>query len=331
MNQTKIAYYPHGWFSVAFSHELHKSQILSVKICGEELVLFRTTSGKLCASTAYCPHMGAHLGKGGLIEDEHIRCPFHGICFDCNGTNVKTGYATPPNEKLKLRVFPIQEIAGIIFIYYHPNKTKPDWKLPVFTDADQSIQMSQFHSWHLNAHPQDIAENSADTGHFTYVHGYKNLEIIEPLSVKGPYLHAKYRLDRTTNVLFGIKKTSSLEMEIHQYGLGCAVVHAFIRELGIESYVYVCPTLTDINDCILRVSVYVKTSENSAIFRHLFPLIPKSFVKYLIRRQSFSEFKKDVQQDVAIWNNKKHINPPLLIKGDGPVAQYRKWASQFQI
>ena len=330
MNQARLNYYPNGWFCVAFSHELHKLQLLSVKLAGEDLVLFRTKSGKVCASTAYCPHMGAHLGIGGVVEGECIRCPFHGIGFDCNGANVKTGYGTPPNPKLKLRVLSTREIAGVIFVYYHPVETTPKWELPAFTDNNKSIQMATFHSWNLNAHPQDIAENSADTGHFAFVHGYKNLEIIKPLSVQGPYLHAKYLVRRTTHLPFNIKKTYSLEMEINQYGLGCALVHACIKELGIESFVCVCPTLTDTNNCILRVGIYVKSTGNSRIFHKLLSFIPKSFIEYIIKKQSFSEFKKDVQQDIPIWNNKKYVNPPLLIQGDGPIAKYRKWAKQFQ-
>ncbi len=44
---------------------------------GVDLVLFRTESGKAVGTDPYCPHLGAHLGYGGQIEGETIRCPFH--------------------------------------------------------------------------------------------------------------------------------------------------------------------------------------------------------------------------------------------------------------
>ena len=30
---------------------------------------------------AHCPHMGAHLGFGGRVVGEAIRCPMHGFSF----------------------------------------------------------------------------------------------------------------------------------------------------------------------------------------------------------------------------------------------------------
>ena len=61
---------------------------------GQELVLFRGTSGKVIMLDAYCPHMGTHLGrnktsysvvKGQHVEGDSIRCPFHGWRFGPDG------------------------------------------------------------------------------------------------------------------------------------------------------------------------------------------------------------------------------------------------------
>ena len=36
-----------------------------------------------------------------------------------------------------------------------------------------------------------------------------------------------------------------------------------------------------------------------------------------------------VGQDIPIWNNKCYVPDPILCDGDGPIAKYRKWFSQF--
>jgi phenylpropionate dioxygenase-like ring-hydroxylating dioxygenase large terminal subunit len=89
-----ICAFPKGWFTVALSHEVKSGTVLKQTFCGEEIVIFRTESGKISVLDAYCTHLGAHLGHGGTVEGENIRCPFHGFCFDTKGDCTKTGYGT---------------------------------------------------------------------------------------------------------------------------------------------------------------------------------------------------------------------------------------------
>jgi nitrite reductase/ring-hydroxylating ferredoxin subunit len=62
-------------------------------VAGEELVARTDATGGLHVFDAYCPHQGAHLGYGGKLDDDCLRCPFHGFHFDtkgrCIGPNVK--------------------------------------------------------------------------------------------------------------------------------------------------------------------------------------------------------------------------------------------------
>lgn len=54
---------------------------------------------------AYCPHLGAHLGIGGTVEGETLRCPFHAFRFDTGGVCVATGYGTKPPPTARARVW----------------------------------------------------------------------------------------------------------------------------------------------------------------------------------------------------------------------------------
>ena len=57
--------FPTGWFIVAFASDLAPGQVKRAHYFGEELVLFRTASGKVHVLDAYCQHLGANMGVGG--------------------------------------------------------------------------------------------------------------------------------------------------------------------------------------------------------------------------------------------------------------------------
>ncbi len=54
-------------------------------VAGEQLIAFKDSKGGIRVYDAYCPHQGAHLGYGATLEDDCIRCPFHGFNFDSEG------------------------------------------------------------------------------------------------------------------------------------------------------------------------------------------------------------------------------------------------------
>lgn len=51
-------------------------------ISGEDFAVFRKSNGKVHVVNAYCPHLGANMGVGGIVKDDCLQCPFHGWRFD---------------------------------------------------------------------------------------------------------------------------------------------------------------------------------------------------------------------------------------------------------
>jgi nitrite reductase/ring-hydroxylating ferredoxin subunit len=86
--------YPDGWFAACFSSELPPGSVLSRKLCDRDVIVFRTEAGVPAIVDAHCPHMGAHMGVGGRVEGEAIRCPFHGFRFAPDGACVSTPYGS---------------------------------------------------------------------------------------------------------------------------------------------------------------------------------------------------------------------------------------------
>ena len=107
---------------------------LRVKVLGEDLVLFRDGSGKPGLMAEHCSHRGTSLYYG-RVEDEGIRCLYHGWCYDREGTLIDTP-AEPPDSNFKLTVkhptYPCIEAGGLIFAYLGPKE-----KLPVFPKYHQ--------------------------------------------------------------------------------------------------------------------------------------------------------------------------------------------------
>ena len=99
-NENELPDYPNTWIPVYESRYLKKSQIELIHVFGKDLVVFRGMSGEVHVWDAYCPHLGANLGVGGVVTENTIRCPFHGwefntkngVCDKVPGLECKSGY-----------------------------------------------------------------------------------------------------------------------------------------------------------------------------------------------------------------------------------------------
>jgi nitrite reductase/ring-hydroxylating ferredoxin subunit len=311
---------PTGWFCLGWSDELPRGGVLARRVAGHELVVFRTHAGQAAVLNAHCPHMGAHLAYGGTVEDETIRCPFHGFCFDTGGTCVKTGYGTKPPPKARTRAWPLLERHGVLLVFFDPLGRAPTWEVPEVDMAGWTPL--RHHDFDLRSHPQEIAENSVDLGHFRHIHGYEEIDERAPLETTGPYLHARYGFRRRRRAV-GSFRDISVSLEIHQHGLGYAIVEAQ-TSIGMLGRQLVMATPTDPDRIVLRIGNSIRRATDGPR-SPLLSLIPTRWLAAL----AFAEFRRDVEQDLIIWNNKRHVSPPALAAGDGPVGAYRKWARQF--
>ena len=94
---------PSFWQPVALAEELNDDRpVAAVQVFGESLVLFRGQDGALGLIERNCAHRGADLCYGRL-EDNGIRCPFHGWLFGTNGDCMEQP-AEPEDSTLRHRV-----------------------------------------------------------------------------------------------------------------------------------------------------------------------------------------------------------------------------------
>jgi phenylpropionate dioxygenase-like ring-hydroxylating dioxygenase large terminal subunit len=94
------------WLLLDEAGNITQGKIGSYKVGGEALIAYRDSHGNVHVREAYCPHQGAHLGVKGRIENDCVRCPFHGFYFDalgkCQGSNINNTTGHLPSLDLKI-------------------------------------------------------------------------------------------------------------------------------------------------------------------------------------------------------------------------------------
>lgn len=137
-------------------------------------MVFRGRSGDVSILDAYCPHLGANLGVGGIVKGECIECPFHQWRFrGSDGACVEVPYSkdgsVPKNAGVKK--WPSCEVNEAIFVFYHAEDVEP-WRLPAIREIETGYLVYQGRNEFLvNCHCQEIPENGADVAHLNAVHG----------------------------------------------------------------------------------------------------------------------------------------------------------------
>ena len=164
--------FPTGWFQVAYSDELEAGAVVPLQYFGEHLVLYRDNEGVAHVLDAFCPHLGAHLGYGGVVEDNCIRCPFHAWRFDGGGRCIEIPYAEKIPSQAKLRSWPVFEANGLIMVHHHIAGGEPGWELPKLAEYNSDAWTPYVRRrWKVRTHNQEMAENAVDSAHFKYVAG----------------------------------------------------------------------------------------------------------------------------------------------------------------
>jgi 5,5'-dehydrodivanillate O-demethylase oxygenase subunit len=160
------------WHPVAAACEITADKPKKrIRLLGEDLVLFRDGSGALGLIEEHCPHRGVSLYYG-FVENEGIRCPYHGWKFDCQGQCLEMPFepeGTPLKSKIVAKTYKVQELSGLLFAYLGPDPAPllPHYDPLVRTDVRRKIHILPL----LDCNWLQVMENSVDPTHTHYLHG----------------------------------------------------------------------------------------------------------------------------------------------------------------
>ena len=298
--------FPFGWYSIARSSELQIGEVKRVEAFDRELALYRTRSGQPCLQDAFCPHLGAHLGVQGRVVGESLRCPFHGWRYDTSGKCVEIPYCDEIPDRASVRVWPVAEKHGKIWIWFHPENSAPQWELPDIPEFDDGNWTTpRFAEFDVPAHIQDIAENSCDPVHFQYVHKMPDVPPSEvTIDDDGRVLH-----------LHSDGRNADIPNKLH--AMVFSPGHALVRTSygpGAEMLVYNSAQPIDRHRTRMRWSLIVR--------KEIEDLAGDDVMEGII---------SGLSDDYPIWANKVHKQQPLFCKADTTLVQFRKWVRQFYI
>jgi phenylpropionate dioxygenase-like ring-hydroxylating dioxygenase large terminal subunit len=157
------------WYVAALDHELIDGRLLSRKLLGQHVLLFRGESGQLFALNDRCPHRGALLSQGRL-EGDAVRCMYHGIKFDGAGKCVQIPGQDMIPPKLRVPCYPLAQRGPFIWIWMgDAARADPALivDLPYLTDCRwQGIPAYL----HYQANYLLIVDNLSDFAHLAFVH-----------------------------------------------------------------------------------------------------------------------------------------------------------------
>ncbi|MEM9175257.1 MAG: Rieske 2Fe-2S domain-containing protein [Myxococcota bacterium] len=300
---------------MAWSSELGAGDVVGRDYFGESLIVFRGQEGVASALDAYCPHLGAHLGVGGSVDGDGIRCPFHGWKFGGDGACLDVPYAKRKPPGVRARPYPTRESAGVVWAWYHPTEDAPLFEppsIPEFGADDWTPDWTRY-EWTVRTHPQEISENSIDWPHLTEVH------LMEPppnRTVEFTGHEIRWQTVTSKNVTTMDGEHDDIVITGRNPGLGCS----YVRYTGMgDSVILMGMTPVDDEWLHMRFGVIGKQAGRSDTEMAEF------------HRAYADDMAAAVEQDFPIWENKTYYEKPRLCDGDGPVGDYRKWAAQFYV
>lgn len=317
--------YPEGWYLVEVARNLPEGGLLQKEWMGRQIVAWRDSSGEVCVSEAYCPHLGAHLGpkSGGRVRNGRLVCPFHGFEYDIGGQCVATPNAPPPRTA-RLNVYETRELNGLVFAWWSSVGRGPQWELPQWPDDEWS--RLEYCRLRFPGHPQETSENSVDINHFQYVHGYHTVKQVGKVHVDGAYLRNKFLFRRRMN-LAGVRVLTDVAATTHVWGVGYSFVEFHERGSGLYFRQWILSTPLDDTDVQMVIALQIKRWEPGQKWPAT--LLLKCLPPGLLPRFFVARVKHDVRQDIAVWRSKRYQPLPILSRADGEIMTYRKYCEQF--
>lgn len=211
------------------------------------------------------------------------------------------------------RIGAICEQNGFVFGWHHPLGAAPSWQLPVL--EERGFRPFRHTLLRARTHPQEVYENSIDTGHFPVIHGYRDISVLQPMRRYGHEMDVSYQIAREIPLT---TRRMVARFEVHLHGIGCAHNHIDVPAFGLRARMFALTTPTVPGHAEIRLAVSI--ADDSKLPRAILPFVHRGVEHSIVH---------DFRQDMAVWENKRYLARPRLVEGDGPIGHFRQWTRQF--
>ncbi len=160
------------WMPIAGVSEFDGKSVKPIRLMGEDFVLYKDLSGTFGLIDRQCVHRRADMAYG-FVEENGIRCSYHGWQYGANGGCISRPYEDLANANaarkasVSIKAHPVQVKAGMIWAYLGPQPAPllPDWEPFNWQNGFVQIVISEVPcNWF------QCQENSIDPVHFEWMH-----------------------------------------------------------------------------------------------------------------------------------------------------------------
>jgi vanillate O-demethylase monooxygenase subunit len=174
-----------AWYVAALDSDIGRA-LHATTLLGEDVVLYRKSTGAVAALEDSCPHRRLPLSMGRLIDDT-VECGYHGLTFDCSGSCVKApGVARAPRSAT-VRSYPCVSRYGFVWLWMgDPQRADPALIMEVDHWGDPAWGMNRGDAMTMDCNYLYVTDNLLDPSHVSWVHqtSFGSSDIIgKPLKV----------------------------------------------------------------------------------------------------------------------------------------------------
>ncbi len=206
------------WHPVLLSKNI-KQKPVGIKLCGQEIAVFRTQSGKIGAIEDICSHRKMRLSKG-WVEGNRLVCPYHGWNYGCDG---KGHSLSTPHLRFCTKNFDAIEKHGLIWI----KASQSEAKFPSLDFENYHFVCALEH--HINAPLELVVDINSEVEHAATTHTFfgHNISQVSEVEVKFDFSDREVvkfietmpqkPLPKVIKRLFGISDTDRFvdKIEVH--------------------------------------------------------------------------------------------------------------------
>lgn len=160
------------WHVVAYAREVTEGKIVSTRLLGRDVILWRDAAQQVHVWEDLCIHRGARLSKGWIAADTVV-CPYHGWRYEGSGRCVHIPAAPGQSIPPKARAFPLKasEQDGFVWASFGT----PPHEVPRFPEAEApGFRRFMAGPYVYRANGFRAVENFIDITHFPFVHAGLN-------------------------------------------------------------------------------------------------------------------------------------------------------------
>jgi cholesterol 7-dehydrogenase len=206
-------------------------------------------------------------------------------------------------------------------------RAEPAFPLQTFVPVDRGelVHRGDFDAGTVRMHIVEFAENSADVQHFSPLHGTM---LVPWTGLRVPWLRVHHRatweLDDSAGHVAWFRNEAVLALNERELkGTAASAAIQIAGPGGLVSFHLDVPQFGRI--LLLQSHTPDAPLSQRVRFRWFAERsMPRALVEYVV-----GSWVTQWREDVAIWESKGYCPKPMLVPGDGPIHDMRRWYAAF--